>query len=68
MKVEIQGDAIVAEIEIEAPPEVVFDALVTPEDLAAWWGADGVYRTGNWRSTYAPAAVGAAKRAAPLEP
>ena len=35
MKVEIQGDAIFAEIEIEAPPDVVFDALVTPEDLAA---------------------------------
>ena len=49
MKVEIQGEAIVAEIEIEAPPDVVFDALVTPEDLAAWWGADGMYRTGNWR-------------------
>lgn len=48
MKVEIQGDAIVAELEIEAPPESVFDALVTPEDLAAWWGSDELYRTFNW--------------------
>jgi uncharacterized protein YndB with AHSA1/START domain len=34
----IECATIVGEIEIEAPPEAVFDALVTPEDLAAWWG------------------------------
>ena len=35
MKVECAGSAIVAEIEISAPPETVFDALTTPGDVLA---------------------------------
>jgi uncharacterized protein YndB with AHSA1/START domain len=46
--VDIQGDTIVGEVEIEAPPDAVFDALVTPEDLTAWWGSDELYRTFDW--------------------
>jgi uncharacterized protein YndB with AHSA1/START domain len=33
MKVGIAGDAIVSEIEIAAPPDAVFEALVDPRQL-----------------------------------
>jgi uncharacterized protein YndB with AHSA1/START domain len=49
MKVEWLGDAIVAEVEIEAAPAVVFAALIDPVQLAAWWGSDQTYRTLNWQ-------------------
>lgn len=41
-------DAIVQEIEIAASPERVFQALTDPEELKAWWGAEGVYRVTLW--------------------
>jgi uncharacterized protein YndB with AHSA1/START domain len=40
---------IVIDIEIEAPPERVFDAWTDPAQLAQWWGDDSVYRTRNWQ-------------------
>ena len=53
-------DEIVAEIEIAAPPERVFDALIDPEQVVLWWGQHGIYRCtrfesdaragGRWRS------------------
>ena len=49
MRVEIAGASIAGEIEIAAPPELVFDALVTPEDLAAWWGSPELYTTHDWK-------------------
>jgi uncharacterized protein YndB with AHSA1/START domain len=54
MIVECAGSAIVAEIEIGAPPETVFDALTTPAELAAWWGAEGMYRTHDWQIDLRP--------------
>jgi uncharacterized protein YndB with AHSA1/START domain len=54
MKVECAGSSIVAEIEIAAPPEIIFDALTTPGDLAAWWGAEGLYRTHDWKIDLRP--------------
>ncbi|MGH9639288.1 MAG: SRPBCC family protein [Bryobacteraceae bacterium] len=54
-------DAVVAEIEIAAPPERVFQALIDPAQVVKWWGQQGVYRCtkfeadlrvgGKWRST-----------------
>ena len=41
MRVETAGSGIAGEIEIAAPPEVVFDALVTPEDLGCLVGIPG---------------------------
>jgi uncharacterized protein YndB with AHSA1/START domain len=35
------GDAIVSEIYIAAPPEDVFRALVDPELVVKWWGGQG---------------------------
>ena len=40
MKNQSPGTSILAEIEIQAPPEAVFDALVSPDALAAWWPSD----------------------------
>ena len=45
---------IVIDIEIEAPPERVFDAWTDPRQLAAWWGEEGTYRTRNWRCDVRP--------------
>jgi uncharacterized protein YndB with AHSA1/START domain len=39
--------AILATVEIAAPPERVFRALASKE-IVEWWGADGVYRTTEW--------------------
>jgi uncharacterized protein YndB with AHSA1/START domain len=54
------GDAIVSEIHIAAPPERIFQALVDPQQVVQWWGQAGVYRCtecesdvrpgGKWRS------------------
>jgi uncharacterized protein YndB with AHSA1/START domain len=49
MTVEIQGEAVVGEIEIAATPQKVFDALVDPAQLAEWWGSPDTYRTFAWQ-------------------
>lgn len=48
--VRIVDENIVGEVEVAAPPERVYAALTDPADLAAWWGADEVYRTFDWES------------------
>jgi uncharacterized protein YndB with AHSA1/START domain len=60
MRITPDQDAIVCEIDIGAPPERVFQALVDPLQVPQWWGRDGVYRCtefaadvrtgGKWRS------------------
>lgn len=45
---DIGGGTIIATVEIGAPPERVFRALTTPEELLRWWGAEGEYRTTEW--------------------
>jgi len=40
-------DAIIAEIEIAAPPERVFQALTDPKQLLRWW-SDEACRAGLW--------------------
>jgi uncharacterized protein YndB with AHSA1/START domain len=37
-------DLIVAEIEINAPPERVFQAITDPRQLPQWWGQKEMYR------------------------
>lgn len=54
------GDAIISEIHIAAPPEQVFQALVDPRLVVKWWGEPGIYRCkefhcdlragGKWKS------------------
>jgi uncharacterized protein YndB with AHSA1/START domain len=53
-------DEIVSEIQIAAPPDRAFQALVDPSQVVRWWGQKGVYRCtefesdlrvgGKWRS------------------
>ena len=54
MNVAISEDTVVGEVYIDAEPEAVFDALVNPDDLAAWWGSDDTYRTFNWQVDLRP--------------
>jgi uncharacterized protein YndB with AHSA1/START domain len=54
MSVEIKGEAITGEIEILAPPEKVFDALVDPNELVQWWGSADTYRTSDWKIDLRP--------------
>lgn len=35
------GDVIVSEVYIAAPPESVFQALIDPEKVVHWWGGQG---------------------------
>lgn len=54
------ADEIVNEIQVAAPPERVFQALVDPKQVLEWWGKPGVYWCtefqgdlrvgGKWRS------------------
>ena len=50
----VDAGVVKAEIEIAAPPERVFQAITTPAELAAWWGADDVYRTMDWQIDLRP--------------
>jgi uncharacterized protein YndB with AHSA1/START domain len=54
MIVDIQGASIVGHIDIEAPPEAVFDAFTDPEQLTVWWGSPDTYRTFNWKIDLRP--------------
>ena len=54
------ADEIVSEIQISAPAERVFQALVDPAQVLRWWGQSGIYRSkefecdlrvgGKWRT------------------
>lgn len=37
------GDAIINEIQIAAPPERVFQALIDPKQVVQWWGQKDLY-------------------------
>jgi uncharacterized protein YndB with AHSA1/START domain len=43
-----------ASIEIEAAPEVVWDALTEPAQLMSWWGSPDTYRTFDWQVDLRP--------------
>ena len=45
---------IIVEIDIEAPPQRVFDAWTDPAQLAAWWGDDEFYHTREWTCDVRP--------------
>lgn len=44
---DLTGGAIVASVEIAAPPERVFRA-VSSEEIAEWWGSAETYRVTRW--------------------
>jgi uncharacterized protein YndB with AHSA1/START domain len=50
VRVRVEGDAILGEVEIAAPPERVFRALTDPERLRTWWGSRETYWVEEWRA------------------
>ncbi len=60
LRVSPDADEIINEIQIAAPPERVFQALVDPKQVLKWWGKAGIYWCieydsdlrvgGKWRS------------------
>src|SRR5207249_2883290 len=54
MIAEVRGATVVGEIEIDAPPESVFDAMTDPAQLAEWWGSPETYRTHDWKVDLRP--------------
>jgi len=45
---------IYASIDIDAPPDAVWDALTDPAQLASWWGSSDSYRTFDWKLDLRP--------------
>lgn len=41
-------DAVIADLEIAAPPEIVFEAITDPDQLSKWWGDGDTYRADQW--------------------
>jgi len=44
------GDAVVGEILIAAPPERIFQALTDPAQLMQWWGQKGMFLSKDWKT------------------
>jgi uncharacterized protein YndB with AHSA1/START domain len=49
---DLSRGTVLAVVEIEAPPERVFQALTTSEDVIRWWGSDDTYRTTEWQADF----------------
>jgi uncharacterized protein YndB with AHSA1/START domain len=45
-----QQDEVIAEIEIAASPERIFQALTDPAQVVKWWGQKGIYRCTNFET------------------
>jgi uncharacterized protein YndB with AHSA1/START domain len=45
---DLAAGTILARVEIAAPPERVFRALTSADEIPRWWGQEGVYRTTKW--------------------
>jgi uncharacterized protein YndB with AHSA1/START domain len=45
---DLSEGTVLATVDIAVPPERVFRALTTPEELVRWWGSDDLYRTTAW--------------------
>jgi len=54
VKVSSGQDVVVAEVDIAAPIERVFQAITDPSELARWWGHDQMYRSHFWKLDLQP--------------
>jgi uncharacterized protein YndB with AHSA1/START domain len=54
---DVTSGVIFASVEIAAPPERVFTALTSAEDVVKWWGSDAMYRTTEWTMPLTPGAA-----------
>jgi uncharacterized protein YndB with AHSA1/START domain len=57
---DVTNGTILASVEIAVPPERVFRALTSPEEIVRWWGSEELYKTTRWTSDFK---VGGAWRA-----
>jgi uncharacterized protein YndB with AHSA1/START domain len=48
------ADELVSEIQIAAPPNRVFQALVDPSQVVRWWGQTGIYRCTEFQRDLRP--------------
>lgn len=51
---DVERGLVLATVQIAAPPERVFEALVRAEDVLRWWGADNAHRTTEWEADVRP--------------
>jgi uncharacterized protein YndB with AHSA1/START domain len=51
---DLSAGSILATVEIAAPPERVFQAMTTGEEIVRWWGSEGAYRTTQWKVDLRP--------------
>lgn len=51
---DVEQGMILASVEISAPPERVFEALIRSEDVLRWWGSDDFHRTTKWEADVRP--------------
>jgi uncharacterized protein YndB with AHSA1/START domain len=51
---DVARGSITATIDIDAPPQRVFDAFTDPHHLERWWGSDDTYRTFDWKVDLRP--------------
>ncbi|MGO9337676.1 MAG: SRPBCC domain-containing protein [Terracidiphilus sp.] len=47
---DVEKGLVLATVEIAAPPERVFEALVREEDVLRWWNSEQGYRTTLWEA------------------
>lgn len=47
---DLADGTILATVDIAVPPERVFRALTSADEVPLWWGDDAVYRTKTWTS------------------
>lgn len=51
---DIAKGLVTAEVNLPASPDIVFEALTTPERLQAWWGSEDTYRSLGWQIDLRP--------------
>jgi uncharacterized protein YndB with AHSA1/START domain/uncharacterized protein YciI len=49
---DVTTGTILAAVEIAAPPERVFRALTSPEEILRWWGSEDLYKTTQWTADF----------------
>ncbi len=49
---DIERGVILARVEIAAPPERVFRALTSADEITRWWGSCETYKTEKWASDF----------------
>jgi uncharacterized protein YndB with AHSA1/START domain/uncharacterized protein YciI len=49
---DVTSGTILAAVEIAAPPERVFRALISPEEILRWWGSEDLYKLTQWTADF----------------